>query len=476
MGAGDGGELFEVLDRAVAAVCGAEVDLLDEAGLTGRLDRLHHAQARIAAERARLVAVIEQRRTETITDHRQQEQARQQLRRDLTRRTNQAPAQTKLDAEAGLAATEHPTTGQAFAAGRISADHVRLIAETLDTLPHTLDLDRIEHDLVELASQVRPTILGRHVRELLARHAPITVTLREEHQQRQRRTSLVDTPDGGLALSGLLHGTAAETVRTAIEAFRRPDLPGELRTPAQRTADALEQLCATALRTGQAPTRHGVRPQILITITTDQLDLGPDGIAHLGSGETTTLGRLRHLLNDSSWGRVILGPDSTPIEASENVRTVPQGLWRALIARDRGCTWPGCDAPPAWCDVAHGTNPFTTGGQLSPNNATLLCRRHHRRFDHGNYHITINGNQVHYHRQEDINHPPEPDQPPEPQPAGPNARQPDRAVRTEANTDIPRAPGETTSAPTGRRATSDRPRSSRRGTATQPDLLGSGDP
>lgn len=392
------GDSLARLEQAISAACRIEVDELDEPGLTRRIDRLHRAQARLAAARARLVSELERRRTSGIRDLREQERTRQQIRRDLARRSNRAPSQTKLDAQAGQVAADHTATGQAFAAGHIDAEHVRLIGEALEAIVDDHRRAEIEQDLLQLARTCRPTVLGRHIRELLARLAPPAVILREERQHRERRVSAADTPDGGLTLSGIMYGTAAATVRTALDAFRRPDSPGENRTPGQRTADALEQLCATALRAGDAPAQHGIRPQVLITVTTDELDRGADGIAHLGPGEPTTLGRLRHLLADSSWARVVLAPDGTPIEASPGVRTVPKGLWRALLARDGGCTWAGCDAPAAWCDVAHGQDPFTAGGRLSPANAALLCRRHHRRFDHGDYRIQISGDHVTYHR------------------------------------------------------------------------------
>jgi hypothetical protein len=407
MGAAELGDALDVLDRAVGTVCGVAVDTVDEAGLTARLDRLQRAQARLAAERARLVAVLEQRRTGPIQDPRQRERERQQLRREVAGRSNRAPAATKLDAQAGQAAAEHTATGVAFADGRIDAEHVRLIGQTLDTIIDPDERATIEQDLLQVAGRSRPAVLGRYARDLLARRVPVTVTLREEQQHRDRRLSTTETPDGGLALSGIVYGTAAETIRTALDAFRRADVPGELRSPAQRSVDALEQLCAVALKTGIAPARHGTRPQVIVTVTTDQLDLGDDGIALLASGEPTTIGRIRHLFDDCAWARVVLAPDSTPIEASEAVRTVPHGLWRALLARDGGCTWHGCDAPATWCDVAHGQTPFAAHGQLSPDNATLLCRRHHRRFDHGNYRITIDGNHVNYHHTRDTTpHPP----------------------------------------------------------------------
>jgi hypothetical protein len=469
MRTGDTRDVLDLLDRAVGSICGAEVDALDEPGITDRLDRLQRAQARLAAERARLIAVLEQRRTGPIADPRQRERERQLLQRDLAGRSNRAPSATKLDAQAGRAAAEHAATGRAFADGRIAAEHVRLIGETLDVIVDRDERDAIERELVEVAGRVRPSVLGRHVRDLLARRAPVSVELREGRQHRDRRFSLTPTPDGGLSVSGLVYRTAAETIRTALDAFRRPDVRGEVRTPAQRSADALEQLCATALEAGEAPARHGIRPQVLVVVTTDQLARGDEAVAHLASGEPTTLGRLRHLLDDCSWARVVLAPDGTPLEASESVRTVPSGLWRALLARDGGCTWDGCDAPAAWCDVAHGQLPFAAGGRLSPANAALLCRRHHRRFDHGGYRIVIDGNRVRYRRvRESV--------PSEPLDASPGPRRGRRPQPSDAAASRPRSPTRDRPMPGPRSEGRPAARSPGPAGGQQPRLLEDGDP
>ncbi|WP_198165655.1 HNH endonuclease signature motif containing protein, partial [Rhodococcus sp. ADH] len=49
----------------------------------------------------------------------------------------------------------------------------------------------------------------------------------------------------------------------------------------------------------------------------------------------------------------------------------------ALIARDRGCAFPGCSCVPAWTD-AHHIRHWANGGPTVMNNLVLLCRSHHR--------------------------------------------------------------------------------------------------
>jgi hypothetical protein len=387
---------LEPLHTAIDGVVAVDLDELPDLEVTARLAALRRPIARLAAERARLTAELERRATSTADDPAKQAAARRRLRRDLTDQSHASPADTKRDAEAGQIADEHGATGAAFHAGDITADHVRLIGETLAAVVPDMRVE-VEDALLEVARRTNTVVFGRHAREVAARHAPQLHDRRASRQNLQRRVRAYDTPDGGFAFSGLLYGLAAETARTALDAFRRPDAVGEHRTPEQRSADAFEQLCDSALRAGEAPTQHGVRPQVLVTIPLDELLRGDTGLARFASGEPISIGKLRTLLADCTWARILLGPDSTPLEASEAVRTVPAGLWRALVARDGGCRWPGCDAPAAWCDVAHGTRAFARGGQLAPDNAALLCRRHHRRFDHSALQIRIDGASVTFH-------------------------------------------------------------------------------
>ncbi|EKU48379.1 HNH endonuclease signature motif containing protein [Brevibacterium casei] len=51
-----------------------------------------------------------------------------------------------------------------------------------------------------------------------------------------------------------------------------------------------------------------------------------------------------------------------------------------ITARDKGCTFPGCDAPPGWCEANH-VVPWARGGKTTINNLALACSAHHHLLD-----------------------------------------------------------------------------------------------
>jgi hypothetical protein len=61
---------------------------------------------------------------------------------------------------------------------------------------------------------------------------------------------------------------------------------------------------------------------------------------------------------------------------------------RALVLRDGGCAFPGCDRPPRWCD-GHHVKHWADGGPTCLDNAVLVCGFHHRLLHHGGWHVRI---------------------------------------------------------------------------------------
>src|SRR5262249_12407760 len=69
-------------------------------------------------------------------------------------------------------------------------------------------------------------------------------------------------------------------------------------------------------------------------------------------------------------------------------RIFTEGQRLAMIARDQGCSFPGCTVPPAWCE-AHHIIAWHDGGETSIENGTLVCPYHHRSFEQLGYHCVM---------------------------------------------------------------------------------------
>jgi hypothetical protein len=67
---------------------------------------------------------------------------------------------------------------------------------------------------------------------------------------------------------------------------------------------------------------------------------------------------------------------SLPLDTGTPTSLITGSLRRAVIARDRHCAFPGCDTPPAACQVHHLT-PKASGGLTKLTNLVLLCTFHH---------------------------------------------------------------------------------------------------
>ncbi|VAW08087.1 hypothetical protein MNBD_ACTINO02-3212, partial [hydrothermal vent metagenome] len=75
----------------------------------------------------------------------------------------------------------------------------------------------------------------------------------------------------------------------------------------------------------------------------DLLTGGREGLAELGDSPVDPE-TIRRLACDASIVRMVLDPDSMPIDVGRKTRTIPPALRRALEHRDGGCVWKGCTA------------------------------------------------------------------------------------------------------------------------------------
>ncbi|HUP98835.1 MAG TPA: DUF222 domain-containing protein, partial [Aeromicrobium sp.] len=120
---------------------------------------------------------------------------------------------------------------------------------------------------------------------------------------------------------------------------------------------------------------------IRIVVTIDESKLRSEvAAATLATGERLSAGQLRRLAANHDILPMVLGSDSVPIDLGRTQRLFSKAQRDALAVMDGGCTAPGCDRPPSWCEVQH-TTPWQAGGNTNLDNATLHCPACHHRAD-----------------------------------------------------------------------------------------------
>ncbi|MEX2324342.1 MAG: DUF222 domain-containing protein, partial [Nitriliruptoraceae bacterium] len=383
------------LERLVGVVVAMPVDELSDDACERELAGLEPLIRQLRARQTRLVGALTRRRQQAACvasprDPRAASRAARQVSDDLASGLCWAPGEVKRAQSATRSAQGAQVAGRALDQGKLTDRHLALIAATLQ---HVVGVERseLECELTEVAAMQDPVAFGRTCRRRLA-ECDHDAAMDDQQRRHLRRFAKVATTDEGmLQVSAQVTGIDAELVATTLQAYRVADpaggAVGTSRTPEQATADALVDVCRAALDHRDAPHKHGVRPQVIVTIDYETLlaQSGTVGTPNMGS---LPFAEVRRLLVDAGVARILTDPKGVPLEAGEQVRTVPAGLWRALHVRDGGCVAVNCTAPASWCDVAHLDQPFRLGGRLDLKNAALMCRTHHRRFDLGNWRVT----------------------------------------------------------------------------------------
>jgi hypothetical protein len=288
----------------------------------------------------------------------------------------------------GRASAALPAVATAFAAGVLTGDQVDTIAEIIRpenrdrAAAQEIDLAVVETALVAIAAGQPYRELQKAVGGYLARLDPDG---REPDPTEGRSLTLVQHPDGTVTGGLTLDQIGGEKVLTALEAYAAAGrTAGDTRTRAQRLADALVQLCDNTLASGAAPQLRSVKPHLLVMI--DHHDLADPavqpGAASTGTGALLSAARTRWLACDSTVSRLVIGPDSVPLDMGHTARVVTPAQRRALEFRDQGCVFAGCQAPNWWCD-AHHVLEWALDGPTDLDNLGLLCERHHTKVHHG---------------------------------------------------------------------------------------------
>lgn len=74
---------------------------------------------------------------------------------------------------------------------------------------------------------------------------------------------------------------------------------------------------------------------------------------------------------------MVMGGASQPLDVGRRRYRITRAQRLALVGRDGGCVWPGCDRPPGWCEAHHLDEWLRDDGPTDLANLVLLCSRHH---------------------------------------------------------------------------------------------------
>ena len=301
----------------------------------------------------------------------------------------------------GRALRACPIVAEAFREGRLGTTKVGLLVEARK------DVEALfaEHEPVLVDEVAKLTIpQARQAIRHWRRIALATVDLddgAEPDAQPDDTLHLSRSYRGRWALKGTFSPENGQRLANALDAvidtqFRNGtahQLDGKVRS--ERHATALMDLVA---RGAQPGTVHGTqRPSV--HLNWDAADLlgrpAADAAAamrkhrcHLDNDTTIPRSTADRLLCDADITDVLVhfGLDgSVDVLGVTHTNRYPTAKERkALHQRDRGCVFPGCQAPVGWTD-AHHTVPYEFGKVTKLDELVLLCRFHHHAVHEGGF-------------------------------------------------------------------------------------------
>ncbi|WP_449495034.1 DUF222 domain-containing protein [Brevibacterium zhoupengii] len=306
-----------------------------------------------------------------------------------------------------------PTVADAFNEGSLSADQARVIKDLLKKLPTWVsqaNRDYAETTLVEKAPRVRVHDLRAIFARILAHIDPdgqepvdatdrsmYTVTMHARDNGDWELAGLLDPVTGGV-LNGLLtartkiannndsnntsnnSSTADVNESGVLEDGTLVDMTGQ-RLSAQEWI--YERFATLIARIDMTRTGQGAQYALVVTAKAEDL-ANRTGAGTTGTENPVPMSELaRNGLNGAVFFELVSEKAKTMQVVTEN-RFANAKQIAVLTARDQGCTFPGCDAPPGWCD-AHHIVEWAQEGRTDVNNMTLSCSAHHHLLDRSDW-------------------------------------------------------------------------------------------
>ena len=386
---------------AVDAAAGAEVDLLGRADLVDALDELETVWCQLPALRNRLLARLQ---VETTAKEMGARSWAQVL--SVRWRISTAEAGRRLG-EAALLGPRQSITGQtlppvlpvtaaAQARGVINTEHVTVIAKAVAKLPGFVDAatrEEFETDLVRLAGGTGPKDVSDAAELalfLLDQDGPEpddTERARRRGFSKGRQRGDAMTPISGELTPEAWALLEAIFAKYAAPGMCNPDDPqpctsgtpsqaqidNDHRGLAQRQHDALVAVLRIALMSGQLGQLNGLPVSVIIRTTLQDLE-SRAGIGVSGGGTRIPIAEVIRLAAHAHHSLAVFDKATGSALALFRARRVASPAQRImLIARDGGCTKPGCTVGAYGSQAHHVVTDWTDGGNTNVDELGLAC-------------------------------------------------------------------------------------------------------
>jgi hypothetical protein len=270
----------------------------------------------------------------------------------------------------------------AFAEGRLSYSKVRALTRVTDRQHEDLllayALSTTAENVEERCRQIR-NVSPESVHDSRRAWGRRWLSMwRDEARGTLRLILEVPIEEGELIARAIDCAVAAGEVTTDVD----PNVVEESRSSTWRAqqADALVAVMKSYLDGGHGSESGSTADHYQVVVHADAKSLGG------GTGRSDLpIETVKRLLCDCSFVTVFEDEKGNPLDVGRKQRTVSTALRRALYARDRGCTFPGC--PRKRYLEGHHLKHWINGGETKPENVSLLCTYHHGLLHRGGFSI-----------------------------------------------------------------------------------------
>ena len=302
---------------------------LSNEALAGHLDEIERAGRVLEAERGRGVAELERRKVYAADGH-------LSAAAWLAHRQGLSSSVAEGRVRRARALEAMPAVARAFGEGEVSESAVHVLASAQEVAPEAFA--RSEPALLEAARTMGIGELRRVTGTWRIAADPLRALGDEDRRHERRRLDVCPDPDGMTRVHGELDAEDGQGLITAIRAQMDAEIRSvsgpDARTPTQRRADALGEICRQWLASRERPTVGGERPHVVVTIDLETLLERSGRRGELEDTGSITPETARRLACDADVTRVVT--EAPP--SHSNSAGVPRSCRRGCEGRSRSET------------------------------------------------------------------------------------------------------------------------------------------